>query len=365
MRNPLNAPNFLRFVDNIPGMVYRYSKDVAQTNLFVSEGVFSLTGYRASDFASGKVNYRKLIHSEDQQSVTRQIEATLCAGKPAQLLYRISTRSRETKLVLENSRRVVTSNQKQVSLEGIVLEVTCLEQFIEQLAKELNKTELSKQSHRSFAETMHDLFEPMRTISTHCQLLLDRHASQFDEGGRELAGRIWDASRRMIALIRDLREHPLGTVSHTVESCESQEVITQVLASLKPLIEESGAKIELKNLLRVNANVVGLGRIFQNLICNAIRFKKEHSVPHITIGSDKTKEGCRFFVKDNGVGIALDVQKRLFSGSSTERISEQRNRGSGYGLGICKRIIELHGGKIWVESVPGKGSTFFFTLPQS
>jgi hypothetical protein len=208
----------------------------------------------------------------------------------------------------------------------------------------------------------HDLTEPLRMITSYLELLNNRAQDKLGAEEREFIGYAVDGARRMRTLILDLlayarvdtRSRPLGPVD-----CE--RVLEVVLANLKVAVTESGAVIEHEPLPTVEGDNIQLAQVFQNLVGNAIKFRG-NAPPKINIGARRNNGEWLFHVKDNGIGIDPKNFSRIFV--LFQRLhTRQQYPGTGMGLAICKKIIERHGGRIWAESKPGEGTTFFFTIP--
>jgi PAS domain S-box-containing protein len=229
----------------------------------------------------------------------------------------------------------------------------------------------------------HDLQEPLRMVASYTQLLAKRYQDKLDADANEFIGYAVDGANRMQKMINDLLSYSrVGTRGKLFETVDCTAIFNQSLNNLKMAIEETGAVITHDPLPTMMGDESQLVQLFQNLIDNAIKFRGKET-PHIHIsathGSRKTmddgretidqlrtqlselKEGWVFSVRDNGIGIDPQDKERIFT--IFQRLHGRDYSGTGIGLSICKRIIERHGGKIWVESEPKKGSTFYFTIP--
>jgi signal transduction histidine kinase/CHASE3 domain sensor protein len=209
----------------------------------------------------------------------------------------------------------------------------------------------------------HDLQEPLRTISNFSTLLEEKLKTHTDKEEREYINYITGGTQRMSQLIFDLLEYSRIGKDMNKISINCNELVSEVLTDMAANIKESGAEIHVEKLPVVNG-VVYLKSLFQNLISNAIKFQRERAHPVISISAtDKGKEFL-FSIKDNGIGIEKAYHERIFL--IFQRLHTRTEyAGTGIGLSQCKKAVELHGGKIWVESEPGKGSTFKFTIPKT
>ena len=210
----------------------------------------------------------------------------------------------------------------------------------------------------------HDLQEPLRMVRSYVQLLERRYKNKLDADADEFIAYAVDGAARMQTLINDLLAYSrIGTQGKTPHPTNCAEVLERVLANLSIAIEESEAVVTYDALPTVLADEVQLSQLFQNLIGNAIKFRGE-ATPKIQVGAERKDGEWLFWVRDNGIGIAPEYYHRLFM--IFQRLhSRDEYPGTGIGLAICKKIVERHGGRIWVESVgvPGKGTTFYFSLP--
>jgi len=210
----------------------------------------------------------------------------------------------------------------------------------------------------------HDLFEPLRMVISFLQLLQERLTSKLDKQSEEFIRFALDGAHRMQALISDLLDYSrVGIRGRPFGPTNAEQALNAAVGNLKVAIEESGATVAHQALPTVHADAVQLTQVFQNLVGNALKFHGSKP-PHIEVAAQQRDHEWCFSVSDNGIGIDPKHFNRIFE--IFQRLhTRQEYSGTGIGLAICKRIIERHGGRIWVESTPGQGSTFFFTLPES
>jgi len=208
----------------------------------------------------------------------------------------------------------------------------------------------------------HDLQEPLRMVASYTQLLARRYSGKLDEDAEEFIGYAVDGVRRMQELINDLLAYSrVGTRGATFGRTALEPIVSRVIAMFAPAIEESGAEVTCSKLPIIHGDPVQLGQLFQNLIGNALKFRGEDP-PRIHVSAKRGEEEWIFSVQDNGIGIAPEFVERIWV--IFQRLhSRDEYPGTGIGLAICKKIVERHGGRIWVEPGPETGSTFFFTIP--
>ena len=208
----------------------------------------------------------------------------------------------------------------------------------------------------------HDLQEPLRMVTSYVQLLSKRYKAKLDADANEFIDFAVDGAVRMRKLINDLLTYSrVGTQGKELSPTDSEAVLAQSVNDLKVTIEENGALVTHDPLPTVMADSPQLEQLFQNLIGNAIKFRGNEP-PHVHISASRNGKGWIFSIRDNGIGFAPEYSERVFV--IFQRLhSRQEYAGTGIGLAICKKIVERHGGHIWVESDVGKGAIFRFTIP--
>ncbi len=208
----------------------------------------------------------------------------------------------------------------------------------------------------------HDLKEPIRTVKSYVQLLKSKFDGKFDSEAEAFMGYVVDGTTRMQNLIDDLlKVSQVGTECREFKRIDLGQVFEAATSNLKVMIEETGTKITCAPLPTVKADSTELMQVFQNLIANAIKFRNAEP-PQIHVSADKCGQEWLIEVRDNGIGIKPEFKERIFV--MFQRLHTRNEYpGTGAGLTICKKIVERHGGRVWVDSNLGKGSTFYFTLP--
>jgi light-regulated signal transduction histidine kinase (bacteriophytochrome) len=208
----------------------------------------------------------------------------------------------------------------------------------------------------------HDLQEPLRNVSNYVQLLKKRYSDELDQDAHEFIEFASGGARRMRQLIQGLLEYSrVSTRGQAREPVDMQEVLQDVRHDLEPRIGETGASVTSGDMPTVQADPIQMRRLIQNLLGNALKFRSEEP-PRVHVGAARKDGFWKFQVEDNGIGIRRDQQSSIFN--IYRRLHrEPQYEGTGIGLAVCKKIVERHGGHIWVHSHPGEGSTFFFTVP--
>ena len=208
----------------------------------------------------------------------------------------------------------------------------------------------------------HDLQEPLRIVTGYLDLLKRRYAGKLDQDADEFIDYAVDAAKRMQGMIRALLEYSrVDTHGGAMGRTESAAAVREALSNLRVAIEESGAEVSVGELPVVRADPSQLAQLFQNLISNGIKFNGKEP-PRVQVGAEQRDGRWHFWVRDNGVGFDPAEADRLFV--IFQRLhSREEYPGTGIGLAVCKKIVERHGGRIWVEAEAGRGATFRFTLP--
>lgn len=352
------ATFFRSMVDHVPIGISR--TDLNGRFVFVNEEFCKMFGTSADDllgqtpddvvpqFASdksGSINRRVLEHAQPEERIER-----LTLGEREQFMKVIRM-------------PVKDEHQQVIGLQSVWLDVTELQQAQNRLERYAQNLERSNVDLQQFAYVAsHDLQEPLRAVSSYCQLMEKNYSNQLDERAMRWLQFVIGGARRMQTLVRDLLTY--ARVDNKAESwvtVDSYSVCRLAIENLSQAIKEAGAEVTVGKLPIVWADATQLEALFQNLVGNAVKFRGERR-PRVSITAQRLEQGWQFAVRDNGIGIKPEFQERVFE--IFKRIeSQERYSGTGIGLAICKRIVERYGGKIWVESQFGQGSTFFFTLP--
>lgn len=231
-----------------------------------------------------------------------------------------------------------------------------LARYAEELSR--SNAELERYAHAA----SHDLQEPLRMVASYVQLLERRYAERLDTEAREIIGYAVEGVTRMRQQILDLLA--LAEVKRSAEAlppAHAERVLRRKVAELSPLVQASGAELTWDDLPEVAMDPRQLGQVFECLLSNALKFRGE-GPPRVHLSAARDESGWVFSVRDNGIGIAAEYHERIFT--MFQRLNpRERYPGTGMGLPIVRKIVELHGGRAWVESTPGDGSTFLFSVP--
>ncbi len=208
----------------------------------------------------------------------------------------------------------------------------------------------------------HDLQEPLRKVAGFTQLLQRRYQGRLDKDADEMIQYAVDGAQRMQALIRDILAYSrVGSSELKPQAVDTGAIMELVVADLGELVRDNDAIVTWKGLPTIEADAGQIRQVLQNLVENAIKYRSPERKPRIRLVAERDDVGWRFTVKDNGVGIPADKQHEIFG--IFRRLHGADVPGTGIGLALAKKAIERHGGRMWVESQEGRGSTFMFTLP--
>ena len=259
--------------------------------------------------------------------------------------------------------RTVSASGEAEGVLVIMRDITALRMAQNRLEAQTRELERSNADLEQFAYVAsHDLKEPLRTVGSYSQLLTRRFGTQVGADTAEFVGYITDGVQRMNDLLDDLLDYArIGARELVLTRVDMGEIVKQACVNVAAAIEENQAQIDWTGLPNVYVDRGQLVRVMQNLISNAIKFRRELT-PLVRIGAQATQAGWTFSIADNGIGIEQEYFDYIFV--AFKRLhTHDSYPGSGVGLAICKKIIERHGGSMWLESEVGSGTTFYFSLP--
>jgi len=309
---------------------------------------------KSSDISIIKARMIALLRRKFIQEDNRRIFEELKHKELEVERSRIEKAAAETKAVL--AEKLLNTVEQ---LEEEIEERKRMELKIKNYSRELEHSNKELESYAYVAS--HDLQEPLRAISSYLQLLEKRYKDKLDDKGKDFIRRAVNGAQRMQEMINDLLAYSrITTHGKSFERCSLEKILARVLINLSATIERKNAVVTRDPLPELTCDESQIHRMFQNLISNAIKFC-DRSQPVIRVSAEKQKDHWLLSVKDNGIGIDPSHQETIFK--IFQRLhGKGKYPGTGIGLAICQKIVERHEGKIWVESKPGKGSTFFFTL---
>lgn len=332
---------------------------------------YEIFGVDKKTFVATNENFLKLVHPDDRALVTRTWAEAAEGKVPAPFEYRVIRPDGALRYIYRETALTLDDNGKPLHMVGSIHDITEKRAAAEELRrKTLELEEANKELHRSNAEleqfayvASHDLQEPLRMVASYCQLLQRRYKGNLGADADEFISYAVDGSRRMQRLINDLLSYSrVGRKGSDFETLDFTAVIDAALANLRAAIAENDATIEVADMPEIVGARPLLTQLVQNLIGNAIKFRRDGTPPIVRITASQEEAFWHIVVEDNGIGIERDYLDRVFL--IFQRLHERdKYAGTGIGLAIAKKVIEYHGGRIWIDSTPGRGSRFHFTLP--
>jgi PAS domain S-box-containing protein len=321
-----------------------------------------LFGFRG-DYTGSYKSLEKMVDEEDLTLLQTSIQKSLKSNSPLETIVRTRPRAGKPRCVSLKGQPVDNKNTPTV-LAGVAFDITDLQDGTGKLLIKLNEELLrSNNELQKFAYiASHDLQEPLRMVTSFTQLLSKQYGNQLDSTAREYISFATDGAKRMYELLNGLLDYSrVNSRGKSFQHVNLSNVIESTMENLSLVIKERNAIIKTGEMPVVLADRNQMIQLFQNLLANGLKFSKGQ--PRITISSCTRNKKHIFSVKDEGIGIDPKDYDRIFE--IFKRLhSRDEYEGTGVGLAICKKIIERHGGNIWVESTPGMGSTFFFTIPK-
>jgi PAS domain S-box-containing protein len=344
---------FRSFVESANDIIYTLTANGTFT--YVSPYWTKVLGHNISEVIGQ--SFETFVHPDDIPRARAFLVQTMAAEeKQAMFEYRVQDKTGLWHWHTSTAALLHQADGKTVSYLGIARDITERKQMEEALV-------LSNNRLQQFAFVVsHDLQEPLRMVVSYVQLIDKRYHGKMDRDADEFIGYIVEGATRMRQMISDILDYSRVDIQEQTFKCVSMEkVLERAEGSLISAIKDSQAVISHGPLPDVTGDETQLSQLLQNLIDNAIKFQGTET-PRIEIATQRKNQGWLFSVKDNGIGIDSQYQDKIFI--IFQRLhSREEYPGTGIGLAICKSIVERHGGRIWVESGPGKGSTFYFTLP--
>ncbi|NSW58120.1 MAG: response regulator [Armatimonadetes bacterium] len=349
---------FREMLENQPELVDRC---LSRVNLIaVNQAAQELLG--AETTAQVREEFRSLFTDSFRECFKRVLSAMQQNAGRVSCETKLRTFAGETREI-QLRWAVVPGHESDYSRVLVSLaDITQLRQTQRLLEQQKTELQRSNEELQQFAYiASHDLQEPLRMISSYLQLLERRYGDQLDQDARDFIGFAVDGAKRMRQLITDLLAYSrVSNRGNSPDLVDSGEVLAEALHDLSQLIADTGANVEYDQLPVLVADRGQLGQLFRNLLANAMKFCEQ--APRIQVSAQPDGENWVISVRDNGIGIAPEHAERIFL--IFQRLhSRAKYPGTGIGLAICKRIVERHGGRLWVESTVGEGSVFRFTLP--
>ena len=341
--------------------------DIAADEIDWSDELYRIFGLTPDAFEPTYENYIQHIHPDDRETVNTTVQQAIEQRESYELDHRVQQADGTVRYVHSIGEVVLGDDGEPVALQGTAQDVTerhKAERAMERYADDLEERNAELEQFAYVAS--HDLQEPLRMVSSFLQLLQRRYADQLDETADEYIEYAVDGAKRMQVLIRDLLAYSrVGTRGKPFKPVDMNRTLEVVLTDLGPALGDVDADVQAEPLPTISADETQMRQLLQNLIANAIKFRDDDP-PEVRVSAEKVQEGdepvWRFAVADNGIGIDPQYEDRIFQ--IFQRLhTRDEYEGTGIGLAMCKKIVERHGGRIWFESEPGDGTTFYFTIP--
>lgn len=357
------------------GEIGSWEWDIRSNAVTWSDQLYRSYGLVPAEFGASYDAFLRYLHIDDQPGFNSMIQNCLEGHHAFSHDHRIVRPDGEVRYMHARGEVICDSSGKPVRMVGTGQDITARKQIEDEIrrlnadletrvAQRTAELQRSNEDLEQFAYiSSHDLTEPLRTITAFTQLLDQRYGHVLDDKGREFMRLIVDGALRMNDLIGDLlafsrTSGESGAPSSTVNM---GHVLDNAISNLHQSINESGASISSGDLPEVYGDETQISLLLQNLISNAIKYRSTDA-PRIEVSAETHINYWQFCVRDNGMGIDPAYHDRIFG--LFKRLHGRSVPGTGLGLAICKRLVERHGGRIWVSSTAGQGAAFYFTLPR-
>lgn len=337
--------------------------DVRTNEIYFSARFKELLGYGYDELDNRFAEWEKRIYPEDREKALAAFENHLKYEAPFDVEYRLRCQDGSYRWFRVRGLAVRHPDGKATRMAGSISDITKRKEAEEQLRARTEDLERSNRDLEQFAYiASHDLKEPLRMVTSYVQLLEHRYGKQLDDDARDFISFAVDGAKRMKRLIDGLLEFSrIGTRGKELLPTRMEDVLHDSLANLEVLIQEKNATVTQGPLPRVLGDPVQLGQLLQNLLGNALKFCTDNPKIHVSAEPGSAPNEWTFSVRDTGIGIRPEHAEKIFQ--IYRRLhSRAHYEGTGIGLAVCRKIVERHGGKIWVDSEMGRGSTFRFTL---
>ena len=351
-------------VEQLPAVLYVAEPGAEGEWLYVSPRIESMLGFSPAEWVADPRLWFRQVHPEDRGVVLAEEKASLERGEAFHCEYRMLARDGSIVWINDAAALVPDAASGCPLLHGVLFDVSERKRAKQELACKVDELSRSNAEVELFARmASHDLQEPLRMVASYVQLLARRYKGKLDAEADEFIGFAVDGATRMQQLIQDLVSYSrLTTRGKALNLTPAEVACNSAIENLQESVKESNAQVSVGTLPEVFADAKQLTQLFQNLIGNAIKYRNVPR-PEICVAASPNGNEWIFSVQDNGIGIEPRYFERIFQ--IFQRLHNRKEySGTGIGLAVCRKIVERHGGRIWVESQPGKGSTFLFTIPQ-
>jgi PAS domain S-box-containing protein len=387
-RRKREEAKFRTLIETIPAVTFIAPLDETVPEFYVSPQIENLLGFSQQEWLEDPVLWHRQLHPEDRARWNVQFAPTCAEGTTFRSDYRFVAKDGRVVWVYGSAQMVRGADGQPLFLQGVAFDITPIKQAEEaeraaraalhQLNAELERRvqERTEELAQSMAELQekteeleqfayvasHDLREPLRTLVNYPQRLAKQYGGQFDAQAAEWLARITSGADRMRRLIDSLAHYSrVLRRDRSYAPVDCAAVVQEARTNLQAALEESRAELVVGDLPTVQGNQPQLMLLFQNLIGNAVKFRAADRPARVEVGARRHGPDWLLWVRDNGIGIEAKFLQRIF-GLGERLHSASKYAGTGFGLAICEKIVNGHGGRIWVGSTPDHGSAFYFTL---
>lgn len=338
--------------------------DIEGQGIGWDEFTYPLFGLQPGAFSGSFDAFLELVHRDDRDRVRADMQGAVASNDAYESAFRVLWPDGTIRDLSARGKVLPDASGQVRRMTGVFWDITERKRAEERMKALLVELERSNKELELFAYVAsHDLQEPLRMVSSYTQLLERRYSDKLDDDAREFIGYAVDGASRMQRLINDLLDFSrVSTRGRPLTLTDLGEILGTVRANLSVAMEEAGAVLTNEEMPQIMADAGQVGQLMQNLIGNAIKFRNGKG-PHVHVSAQERDHEWEISVRDDGIGIEPEYFGRIFV--IFQRLHAKGDYpGTGIGLALCKRIVERHGGRIWVESTPHEGSKFSFTIPK-
>ena len=348
------------------GKVGLWHWEIDENRVEWSDLIYELHGVTKDSFGGTVEDFAALVHPEDRERVSEALASALAGLSDYHVEFRtIRPHDGSIRWIFTNG-KVIFEGGRPVRLLGAMLDMTESRNAAEALARANEELRRANEDLNQFAySASHDLKEPLRMIALYTELLKRKYVDALAGDAPRYMGYVLDGVRRMDNLLRDLLVYTEAVTTGSEakpQSVDMNDALEIVRTNLTVMIAESGAVITSDALPSLPLRETHAVQVLQNLIANAIKYRDPSRRAQVHVSAERHLRSWQFAVADNAIGIDARYHDRIF-GMFKRLHSSEKYEGTGIGLAICQKIIERNGGRIWIESEPGRGSTFYFTCP--
>ncbi|MBX2877729.1 MAG: PAS domain S-box protein [Saprospiraceae bacterium] len=353
----------------LPDLKFRINKDGVYTAIYPSTSKVPGIYAKPNDFLHKSIN--DMMPAYLAKGMNYNLQKALATKEVQRFEYALPANG---KLIYFEARLSAIDDNQVIT---VIRDISERKKFQEALQEKYRELDIKNRQLQKYIDSnmqlenfayiaSHDLREPIRTMRTFAQLLKKRYGEGMDQAASAYLKFIIDSAHNMNQLIEDLLTYSrVNTEELVFEAISPKQILEETIQDLDNVIQQKGATIRLKNIpIRIQGNLTRMKQLFQNLLANAIKFSKLDQAPVVEVSAKDTGYFWQFSVKDNGIGIEEEFFEKIFL--LFKKLHSRKDfHGTGIGLALCKKIVVQHGGEIWVESEPGKNTTFYFTIKKN